>query len=944
MKRLIYSFAALLALSGCIIDRSGENPEETQRVTVRFDRDYVAGDTKSSVIPESAEAEESGGVVAFYDAATGRLDSQYRVDDFSGPFSIVLPEKRMNVYVLGNMWLLDEENLTHEPVFPEDERDVAGMVYEFGGVDAGGGLHTETFADMGRFGIPARGQGGFSVAAGAVINVSLKRIFAKVRITVDHSGMSSEDGQFRNVKLYFRQANAVQTPFAKDGSKASSPGDLLAVSDYESPMQDGAEMGYSFYLPENRQISPDPDLATYVEFTAEVDKNAGGFGGGVTYRFYLGKESGADNDLEGNTWYDILLSFNVGSLFDPTWRVNPGDDFSDDRLFCVMKDAACNSVLGEQDVVVRAGRPGKVYVYMNKTGVKGLNHLAGKQMSESFVASALDDCAWYGDFAALAAYGITASWDAPAGRLFLSVTDGSKFIPGMRIPVTLHLLPGEKTVVMNVMTAEDQALVMDGSEFYMGMKRSATVRGFSGSSLTVRAADASHSQLLRLSGDSAGPFVGTLGLPMSGRSVDLYAFGASESSPVKLVFESDDEFNDDTLETEFCIWKPVFRQENKVLTLLLDGTGVRVDYGFNDRNGVPMNEGAFDPGLYRELLAAKATWSNDIGDRYAGFGDGEFYIDYLGHEGGEDWIEDLINVSSSNNANVDVLGSATLKPLSPLYSGNSAYSFKVYCPFYLRDFPSSIQTDYLNEYRDSEIDLNAEFGSYGNKVDLTAETSSGKTLTCVRQVPVSKDFVRFELHQGEVVDLTAIPGGVTVFRASITNPRVTDGDKVMDWRSMVTVFHRMTIAPFGIFREGSPVLAVYLTYPKAAWMLRKYHSGETDDVPNWNTAGEMDLYDKYLFFSRMQTTAPDYQTTYSSIGNKIPVMYCDLFPSEYPEQSNFTPETAVVAAGKTWLTDVCFKAGGNTLGQPLSSAFLSGNSYYSITTSATAIGWVFSYK
>lgn len=942
MKRLIFSLFAAMALCACEREIVGEMSDAF--VEIRFEKDFVAGGTKSSVLPDAVESVESGAVVAFYNAKTGRLDSQHRVENFSDPLHLKLPAGKMNIYVLGNMWLIDASGAPREPVFPPKESDVAGMAYRFGGVDAGGGLRTETYAEIGDFGIPVRGElKDVDISPEMSIGVGLERLFAKVRITIDHSGMSVTDGQFRNEKLYFRQANAVQTPFAPDGSRARLASDLMDRSDYESPMVDGQKMSYCFYLPENRVVAPDAGLATYVEFSAEIDKAAGGYGGGVTYRFHLGKKAGEDNDLQRNTWYDVLLTFNVGSLFDPCWRVNPDSDFSDDRLFCVMKDAACTSQLGSQDVAVRAGRPGRVYVYMNRTGVAGANHLAGRRMTDSFVASGLEDCAFGGDFSQLAEYGISANWNASEGRLDMSVTDGSKFVTGVRIPVTLRLYPGSKSLVMNVLTAEDQSIGLDASEFYMGMKRTATLRGFVGTARTVRVGSATHSKLLSFSNDASKPYIGADGASISGNSVGLYAWGPSGDQDVTLYFESDDDFNDSAVKVAFRLWKPAFRSWTKTLDLLLDGTGAPVDFGYNGRNGARLDESAFDSGLYSQLLAPKVAYSKTDGEKYTGYESSEFFIDYLGNLGGSDWIGDKINTPSVPNANIAFLGEATMRPRSSLYSEYSTAKFNVRYPRYKRDFPETVRTNYLNEYFDSEIGIDAEFYTYGNNVSFSAESSSGYIKLNLRETAVDENLTRIEQYMGEEVDLMRIPGGLNLFYGRLKNPRVKSGTGEITWRTPVCIYHKMTVAPFGVFREGSPILSVYLTYPKAAWMLKKYHSGQIQAGPAWDTAGEMDAYDKYLYYSRMQTTGVSSQTKVSSPGNKVPIMYTDIFPAEYPVAKPFTAETAATAATKTWLTEVTFKAGsGYTFPQPLTSAELNGNAFYSIISGTTPIGWVLS--
>jgi len=930
MNRLICSCIAILLLCSC--DRGIFENGETVPVELRFEKAFVEGRTKSSVIPMDVETKESGAVVAFYDAQTGLLVSQHRIEDLSSPKSFVLRRGRKNVYVLGNTWLIDGNGEVQEPSFPVKEEDLQSFSYEFGAVPSENGCRTESFDETGKYGIPVRGVlKDVEVEAGTVMKIALERMFAKVRITVDHGGMSRKNGAFKNEKLYFRQANFVQTPFASGGSRASAKGQLALQSDYESPMEDGEKNSFTFYIPENRQITPVSELATFVEFTAEVDKEAGGFGGGVTYRFYLGKDSGTDNDLEGNVWYDILLSFNVNSLFEPSWRVNPDDDFSDGRLFCLMKDKSCESVLGGQDVVVRSGRPGRVYVYMNRNGVKGENHLIGRPMENEYAASSLDDCAWTGDFSELSKYGISASWEASEGRLTMTVTDKARFVSGVTIPVTLRLSPGSKEVAMNVKTAEDQTLKFDTSEFYLGMMRSASLSGFAGSELSVRAESEKGSCLFRTSGDPSASFVGMSGMQFAGNAVDLYAWGCNESAPVTLVFESDDGFNDDPLSVSFKVLKPLFRKENRNLQLRLDGTATGIDYGFNDRNGKEMDEKLFSPELYEKLLAPSLNWSGGCADVYAAYESGEFYIDYFGHYAQKDWIAEV----------ADKLGTVEIKPESSLYKEYSEYRLSVGYPRYERAFPAIFKTDYLNEYFDSELNLSADFNTFGNAVSFSGSTIPGNIPLDLSVMDSGGNVRTIALQMGEIVELTKIPGGLNVITASLVNPRVKSGDREITWDSYISIYHNLTIAPFAVFQEGSPEMTVYLTYPKAAWMIRKYYEGKTSEFPEWDIAGRMNCYERYLWSERLYTVGLSVQRKTSSSSHCISITYWDLFPSDFPNQKAFTREMAESVSSRRWLNQVLFKWEGAFLSQPLQGKYLDGNSFYRIMTSNSPIGWVY---
>ena len=90
-----------------------------------------------------------------------------------------------------------------------------------------------------------------------------------------------------------------------------------------------------------------------MEFAGALDPAAGGYGGDVTYRFYVGSDNCSNFDLERGREYDIRLSFRVGSLFEPDWKVEL-DNWTDTRLFCLTADASFTDRLEEgRTVAVR---------------------------------------------------------------------------------------------------------------------------------------------------------------------------------------------------------------------------------------------------------------------------------------------------------------------------------------------------------------------------------------------------------------------------------------------------------------------------------------------------------------------------------------------------------------------------------------------------------------
>ena len=482
--------------------------------------------------------------------------------------------------------------------------------------------------------------------------------------------------------------------------------DILAQSDYDPDMSstNASVTTFSFYVPENmqgtllpgntdsRQKTQDRLLAgnlsavapylTYVEFAGRLNPAAGGYGGDVTYRFYVGRDNCSNFDLERGREYEISLTFRVGSIFDPDWKVTP-DNWSDERLFRLTADASfttdIGSVNGNRLVAVRKNRPGAVYVYMNPRGSLGsTNLLLGKEVSATpaFVPTDLSDCAWYGDLMKsgtadadwLAAHGISASWDKTVGRLSLTVTDEGLFnarIGDTPREFSLTLLPGGTITTrfkiglyadLNVSVAGGKSLT---DEFYLGQKRTLSVSGFAGTAVKYAAVQekcgaspsAEQNANVQWKPGLSGNFP-SCAVDGSGRvvldvgnhaydtqnytgSLDIYAFypncfqsganaGQNRSSWAskngKIVFFSEDWLND-SMEVDLRICEPrLVVPVSTTLNLPIDGSEVATDYGYFNYDGTArLVASDFDASLLSSLL--KLSFSPLSGDLATAFGD-----------------------------------------------------------------------------------------------------------------------------------------------------------------------------------------------------------------------------------------------------------------------------------------------------------------------------------
>lgn len=567
----------------------------------------TGGGTKVSLL-DGVEDRFSGAQVLVFQDGLLTTAMDVSASDFTGPLTAVktLSVRRgvsLTLLVTGNLWAVDKASPASrkhllramDTAFPTRLSDVRALPFRLDGSDIPGasGYRYETFSEVASLGIPFSGETTLTVSEdGQTVSIPCRRLFARVNVTVDHSGLvgpSENASWFRNSKLYLRGASAVLRPFDNAGTmKVTSTSDILAESDYDAAMTNGGKLTFAFYVPENVHgtvplpSNTDPtaktydnlssyeyrDCLTYVEFTGLVDSGAGGYSGTYTYRFYVGADNTKDFSVERNRLYDITLKFNVNSLFDPGWRVGDGGTLSDGRRFCLTADVAGTTALPDgQLVAVRGNRPGTVYVYMNRKGALGENHMKGHGVVDAaFVPAGLSDCGWCGDFLSsagvctdptLTSWGITPAYDPATGALTFSVTDPVKYAShiGGEADLTLRLLPGDREVTMKVklypdLSAAPVAGTLDGDDFFVGMKRSVRLSGYVSPTVQVRnsASGVTSYNTVKLQSEGGSrQFLGAsaVGVP-SDR--DLHIYGYADNGKVgcacTLEIVSSDPFND----------------------------------------------------------------------------------------------------------------------------------------------------------------------------------------------------------------------------------------------------------------------------------------------------------------------------------------------------------------------------------------------------------------
>ena len=339
-----------------------------------------------SVLPDNIESKVSDLTLASY-GMDGRLtDTRYYQSGFDSMPLYVSPEGLSNIYALVNMG-----DMTGS--FPAYESQVSGIEY-----------YVQSYSAVGDQGFPMSGVlEGFSPGRSDG-TVSVKRLFAKLRIRITHRGLKGYSPtdyyafNLCNKSLYLRQANSRLLPFSENGSRALKPADILEISDSHQNLNDrnayqgsqpqsgiGPGPGYAqdttliFYVPENVQgallpSNEDPfgkvydaisdiggrsysDLCTYLEFNARRE-NTLGYSGGVMYRYYLGADNTSDFSLVRNSRYELTLDFTEDGFFAESWKVTRDGDWNDLRVLKFIGDSFSIRPGESIDVMIHYHRAG----------------------------------------------------------------------------------------------------------------------------------------------------------------------------------------------------------------------------------------------------------------------------------------------------------------------------------------------------------------------------------------------------------------------------------------------------------------------------------------------------------------------------------------------------------------------------------------------------------
>ncbi len=316
-------FNAVIETSYCGLTQVVISPLETTSLHSR------------SILSEDAEDMISDATVAAYDAETAMLSDVIYSE--SVPYLTLDNDRGYHIYAVANMGDLSSS-------FPVRESDVPLLRYTL-----------PSFAEVGDRGIPMAGM--VATEWTSCVDLMLRRLMARVNITIDHSDMNSggsETSFFNSVVKVHRAARNIY-PFAEGGSAAGDVGDLYAeVADYQvvSNGYDDVSEKLTLYIPENMQGNLldgnddswektessddfDASLCTYISLEGVKDGSVDGVEGDFIYRFFPGEDNTMNFDLQGNKAYDISMELTwEGMYVTNNWKVEKSN-WSDARMIQV---------------------------------------------------------------------------------------------------------------------------------------------------------------------------------------------------------------------------------------------------------------------------------------------------------------------------------------------------------------------------------------------------------------------------------------------------------------------------------------------------------------------------------------------------------------------------------------------------------------------------------
>ena len=612
MRRIIaITFSALL-LCSCIFEDMEDCQEndfvhQTEETDAEISISVQIRDVNTvnvqtrSILTESVEDKISCITLAIYDKGGVLQDKKHFTSEFT---SMTLEVNKANIY---NLYaLVNMGDMTSS--LPIRESDLGTLEYKVG-----------AYSDIESMGLPMCGKLSDVKYSSSSYNVSLERLFAKLSVRILHKGLlnSSETSVYAynmcNKSVYLRQANTRLFPFSELGSRAISASDVVDESDYHADLNNRSEYAGSlpqsglgpgpgyfqdttvvFYVPENvhGELLPgneDPfnktpenissingkdysSLCTYLEFNAKRENTGIGYGGGVTYRYYLGSDSTTDFSLQRNCHYNLTLEFTEEGFFMENWKIDKNDDWADTRVLYFV----------DEPFVIYKGETKNVLVHY---------HTSTTSTSTSSMSGKSGDWSYIFDEEGMAQAGLSYTFDPStlvAGSngykdycfTFTASDDASV---GSSFPIKIVSWDGAKTDVSTIQIAElgEVTASWDYCPMYVSQQGTLTINGVPADKLPLTYTNSN---------------VSVAGITkMSNNSFMVTATGVGETT---LTFTNSD--GSQSTSVKLSIQAPVLWLSSSSVSVNPDGTTSSISYQYQDKTGTELQN--INTGVYNSIL------------------------------------------------------------------------------------------------------------------------------------------------------------------------------------------------------------------------------------------------------------------------------------------------------------------------------------------------------
>ena len=340
-RPILFVIPVLLLAAGCTKDGPSDRTELPDcEVALSVEGETPSAETRSVLPATDAFEKKISDVTVMAYTAAGTLETAEYFSS-TGTFTISLSKATAHtLYLFVNMGDL-------RGAAPNAESGIAGVSYS-----------VPSYSSVSTKGIPMAGKK--TISAGATsATVNVRRLMAKLLLTVDHGGMASggDEQAFRNGTVRLRGAARILRPFASGGSRAQSTSELFTGDTDYADLSGNAFATPSetavLYVPENCQgtllgtgagqldkswsntefnSQGGAARCTWLEFSGTKVGTKDGVSGSITYRFYPGADPTRNFDLEGGKRYDITLVLTWDGMFiNGNWMVERSDDWSDSR-------------------------------------------------------------------------------------------------------------------------------------------------------------------------------------------------------------------------------------------------------------------------------------------------------------------------------------------------------------------------------------------------------------------------------------------------------------------------------------------------------------------------------------------------------------------------------------------------------------------------------------